>query len=384
MQQTVYGEQLLKAAETHCLSDSGRKFVVDTVARYHLTRNCKTSSEVVEDLSTVICGLFKKESKETYYIPKAKNRGNPAGKLYSRINYIKQSERKRDQKEKHHISTDNDLDNEQLLPEVATALAWLEINRFPWATVLSQWELSFPARKADLRQFSKAGQLINTYPHLSNECGYQLLDIEYRKLGLGNPTEPSKKWNSLFEPIAKYISKYAKDPSAKDLSYALRNNELSIDCRLLNLLLALNTVLIPVKASKGFKPTVATGQAETFLLVDNKDQALTELEKTIQIYEEQRFAIAPKLIVVGENLTAATGECLVVYKDIIYNLPTIVRGVDVLLKLQIVLGLPVAKFSKLVWVFIEQFVYEVPSNYGGYLCINKLIQFLNSQSENQR
>lgn len=176
LQRTIYGKQLLQTADTHCLSDSGRKLVVDTVARYHLTLNRKTSAEAVEDLSEVIVGLFTKEKKETYYIPKAKNRGNPAGKLYSRINYIKQSERKRDQKEKQHTAPNsNDCDSADVLPEVASSLAWLELNSSPWATVLTQWEISFPARKFSLRQFSKSSQLINSYPHLKTKCGYQLV-----------------------------------------------------------------------------------------------------------------------------------------------------------------------------------------------------------------
>ncbi|XP_021711580.1 uncharacterized protein LOC110679873 [Aedes aegypti] len=317
---------------------------------------------------------------ETYYIPKAKNRGNPAGKLYSRINYIKQSERKRDQKEKQHTAPNsNDCDSADVLPEVASSLAWLELNSSPWATVLTQWEISFPARKFSLRQFSKSSQLINSYPHLKTKCGYQLLDIDYRLLRLGSPGELLKKWDSLFEPIARYVNKNAKDPSAKDLSLALRDNTLSIGCRLLHLLRALNTVLIPVKASTGFKPTVATGQQDTFLLVESKDRALVELDKVVQIYEEQHFSVPPKLIVIGNSLTTAAEECMVAYKDILYILPTIVRGIDVLAKLQIVLGLPVSKYSKLVWVFIEQFVYGVASDHGGYLCINKLVQFLNAQ-----
>lgn len=113
---------------------------------------------------------------ETYYMPKASSRSNPAGKLYSRINYIKQSERKRDQREQEHISNNStQRDNENILPEVASAIAWLEINKFPWTAVLSQWEVSFPARQSALRQFSKANHLFKTYPHLTEQFGYQLV-----------------------------------------------------------------------------------------------------------------------------------------------------------------------------------------------------------------
>ncbi|XP_058447179.1 uncharacterized protein LOC131427739 isoform X2 [Malaya genurostris] len=372
LEQTVFGKQLLESAGTHPLSNCGRKLVVDTVAKYHLNQNRKTSAEVVDDLSEVIFGLFRKERKDTYYIPKAKSRCNPAGKLYSRINYIKQSERKRDLEEQQHVSRKNgDIRNVEHPSEVTLALEWLDINKFPWTTVLTQWEISFSARKVDLRQYSKFIQIIKNYPHLGEEFGYQLLDIDYRKLELGNPTDPSKKWNSMFESVAIYVNKNAKDCTAKSLSQALQNSELSQ---------ALNTVLIPVKASKDFKPTVATSQAETFLLAGNKENAFIALSRTLKIYEEYNFPIPPKILIIGNSLDTAVNECMVVYEDIIYTLPTIVRGIDVLLKLHIVLGLLVAKISKLVWIFIEQFVYGVPSEHGGYLAINNLIQFLNSQT----
>lgn len=63
LQQTEFGKKLLKTVETHCLSDDGRKLVVDIVARYHISLNRKTSSAAVEDLSEVIIELFKKETK---------------------------------------------------------------------------------------------------------------------------------------------------------------------------------------------------------------------------------------------------------------------------------------------------------------------------------
>lgn len=173
--------------------------------------------------------------------------------------------------------------------------------------------------------------------------------------------------------------KNAKDPSSKELVRIIQDSQIETDYRLLHTLLALNTVLIPVKAAKGFKPTVATAQADTFLLVKSKRDVLAELDKSIKVYEEQQIPIPPKLIVVGDNITSITGECFVIYKSIVYELQSIVRGVDVLVKLRIILGLPVAKLSKLVWIFTEQFVYSVPSDHGEYLCVNKLIDFLKKQ-----
>lgn len=149
----------------------------------------------------------------------------------------------------------------------------------------------------------------------------------------------------------------------------------------MQLLLVLNTVLIPVKASKGFKPTVAVAQSDTFLLARSIDLGRIELGKTLEIYDRQKIPVAPKLIAIGETVETVSGVCIVAYKGIEYQLPTITKGIDVLLKLQIVLGLPVSRLSKLVWIFIEKFVYNTDPPEGGYLAVNKLLDYLRNQPQ---
>lgn len=239
-----------------------------------------------------------------------------------------------------------------------------------------QWELSFPARRSELRKFNKTDPIITTYPHLSEEFGHQLLDIDYRLLGFGNPTVPLKKWSDLFEPIIPYLDKYARDPSSKDLIQAISNLELSTDTRVLNLLLALSTVLIPVKAARGFKPTIATAQGDTFVLVKLTDEISTAFRNCQTINDEQGLPSCPKLIVLGESLTTVTGQCFVVYKNLEYSLKSIARGVDVLIKLHLILDTPLSKLSKLIWVFIGQYLYKVESKHGRYLSVNRLIDHL--------
>lgn len=68
--QTIYGKQVLQNGATHTLSDPGRRLVVDTVARYHLQQNRKSSSEAISDLSDVIIEVFKEEAKVN--IPRVK------------------------------------------------------------------------------------------------------------------------------------------------------------------------------------------------------------------------------------------------------------------------------------------------------------------------
>ncbi|XP_065078406.1 uncharacterized protein LOC135701518 [Ochlerotatus camptorhynchus] len=320
--------------------------------------------------------------KDTYYLPKA-DRSNPGGKVFSRINYIKQSERQRAKRDKEHFApiAEGDIESQELSAEVEAAVQWLTVNTAPWTTVIALWEVSYHARKRYLKQYSRAQKLIDDYPQLREKFGFQLLDIDFRKLSLGKPTDHSRKWETLFEPIARYASKHGKDSSTKRLIEGLRNPTFSTDVHLLQLLHVLSTVLVPVKASKGFKPTVTVAQSDTFLLASNIELGRIKLKETLEIYDKQKIPVVPKLIVIGEALETACGVCFVVYKAIEYQLPTITKGIDVLLKLHIVFGLPVSRLSKLVWIFIEKFVYNSEPLQGGYLAVNKLVDYLRNQPQ---
>ncbi|XP_062537517.1 uncharacterized protein LOC134205869 [Armigeres subalbatus] len=67
LSESLFGKQILKASETLSLSNAGRKFVVDTVAKFHINQGRKTSGEILGDYSDAIIVLFRKESKVRNY-----------------------------------------------------------------------------------------------------------------------------------------------------------------------------------------------------------------------------------------------------------------------------------------------------------------------------
>lgn len=145
--------------------------------------------------------------------------------------------------------------------------------------------------------------------------------------------------------------------------------------RLPAVLLGLNTVLIPVKAAAGFKPTITTAQDDTFLFCKTNEDVNVALDKLRALWDEQGTPATAKLVILGEDYRHVSGNCLVVYKDLRYNLPNIARGIDVLIKLTVVLGLPISKISTLVWLFVQKHVYEIECT-NTYVCIAKLSEYL--------
>lgn len=137
------------------------------------------------------------------------------------------------------------------------------------------------------------------------------------------------------------------------------------------LLRALCTVLAPVKAAQGFKPTIPLAQDEVFLLTNSREQALSELRS--------QPPAAPKLVIIGSDLPEVTGECVVVFRSLEYSCSGILRGIDIVVKMRAVLGLPYPAATKLVWLFIERFFYGLNPVGSSYMAINKLIGFLDRE-----
>lgn len=152
------------------------------------------------------------------------------------------------------------------------------------------------------------------------------------------------------------------------------------DARIPAVLLVLSTVLIPVKAASGFKPTIATAQADTVLFETNINQAQENYHQAVVDSEQNGNPIFPKLVVFAEHVSSPNNGCMVVYKHLQYKLNNISRGVDVFHKLTTVLKIPVSKISKLVWIFIGHYFYGIP-NKNTYRNIEKLFEFLKKEQQ---
>lgn len=158
--------------------------------------------------------------------------------------------------------------------------------------------------------------------------------------------------------------------SCQIIELYLYSRYLIADVRIIHLLKALHTVLILVKAGRNFKPTVPVAQDDTFILAATKESGLTDLSKLLVIYGNQKIPVPPKLIVEGESMLNITGKFWVIYKSLQYKLTSVARGIDVLLKLQ------------LLWIFLEKFLYGSSPADGDYLTINKLTTYLDNQNSN--
>ncbi|XP_058443690.1 uncharacterized protein LOC131425651 [Malaya genurostris] len=381
LSESLTGNDILKLAKVGPLSERRQLELAGILAQWHLQNKKKLVENDLRKYAQVITILLKYEKEDTYFLPRNGDKKNPGGKIYNKICNLKTKFRKRKIDDLNHlqkysnsgnIRQDNSFELNQ--GTAWEALEWLNHNDGPWSTVLDMWKASFSLRKIYIGKPNAKENLIedNLWRFLLSEYGYQLIDIDYQFLKSNRATE---KWDHLLAVAGKYIRERSIDDSSCKLVDIFSNSTEAKDLRICALLLSLNCVLHPQKVTVSYKPTVLNGQNDTVLFANSDDEAKVKLAAVYTQYQSYRIPLTPKLIFFGTQ-ASLTGVFRVYYGDLFYTLPSASRAVDVYIKLCEVLALKHSKISKLIWLFVQHYIYDldIPERYAS---IDRLVQFLN-------
>ncbi|KXJ78167.1 hypothetical protein RP20_CCG005450 [Aedes albopictus] len=136
---------------------------------------------------------------EAYYVARGGQRKNHGGRLYNHISNLRQK---------------------------ATKRAWLERNSKPWGAVLDKWAASFVTRKNLLAKPNSGPELLKLYRMYSDECGYQLIESDFKSLAVGN-SDGDNKWNFVLPSLVAHLSRTYKDDLSKAVTEHLKSSGLS-------------------------------------------------------------------------------------------------------------------------------------------------------------
>ncbi|XP_065086695.1 uncharacterized protein LOC135708506 [Ochlerotatus camptorhynchus] len=199
------------------------------------------------------------------------------------------------------------------------------------------------------------------------------IDVDFRLMyGIDDGV---KKWNLAFPKLVKYLDRPYKDDFSKNILECLTSPESDLDVKTCAVLLLLNNVLKPTKVTRKFKPSILAAQEEIILFAASNDLATGVFTKFNEDYSKYGFQPVPKLIFIGEGIGSLEGEFQVRFQDFSYRFDSASRAIDVLVKFCGVFGLEHSRISRLVWLFISAFFYNVPVQ-EQYECINSLKAYL--------
>lgn len=120
-------------------------------------------------------------------------------------------------------------------------------------------------------------------------------------------------------------------------------------------------MLQPPRINKVKKPTIADSQQDFALHILNINNLESAIENMIAEHRQNNQPIQPKLIVVGAD-SSTLQEFYVFFNNIKYKFPTFRKALDVVIKLMFVFNLEYPIVSKLVWLFIQEYFYEIPNS----------------------
>ena len=101
---------------------------------------------------------------------------------------------------------------------VQESIEWLTANEVPWDLVLYHWEITSKKRCDDLKQSEDKNltNIFNSWKLYDHVHGYELIDIDFKRLKLTNVTLTIEIWNTFFNTLKININE--KDETAVSLN----------------------------------------------------------------------------------------------------------------------------------------------------------------------
>lgn len=123
----------------------------------------------------------------------------------------------------------------------------------------------------------------------------------------------------------------------------------------------LHAVILPPRLSNTCKPSISDAQHDMIIHlnnINNIQQKLDELRE-VAIYEKVR--VQPKIIAIGDTIENLK-EFYIYLDGNRYKVPTLVSAIDLVIKCCFVFNLEYSAKSKYVWIFLQEYIYEIPLN----------------------
>ncbi|XP_070073390.1 uncharacterized protein [Drosophila takahashii] len=303
-------------------------------------------------------------SEETYFI---KNFGKkPGGLLYSKIYNLKAKAKKQSAVQLSGTSNDEntcpnptDLNDDKVI----TCKQWLMFNIEPRREVDEKWDLTFEWRQSFLSTTATLSAILEEFPILKQAFGHELIVADYQKIHSKDSDTFVAKWQE-FKSVALslFLSKIKEVQSINLLKTFSNQSEDTKDAVLLHVI---HSVLIPTKRGK----RGSSGNLKLkYTIQDSRDHfiifksSVGELQSHLKVLTDENYKIKqplqPIICCIGSSLYNFE-KYFVYISGIFYELPNILKSVEICFKIFIVLNLKYPDPCCLVWTFIQQHFFDL-------------------------
>ncbi|XP_075147169.1 uncharacterized protein LOC142221346 isoform X2 [Haematobia irritans] len=352
LKKTVKGQLVLTYQEKNgCLDSRNQTSLTHCIVDNYIASGRKMQYSEMRRWANEISKVFPKETPEFYFMERKKGKKNPSGKLFSRwANTIKL--------ENKTFPTTQESDVDDVDGDAFEKKCWLANNCTPWEKVKQFWLDTWCLRS---KYKGSLSNLLADWPRYNDFQGYELVDIDFDRMHPGMGNRLFLKLDSFKKKILPVLATEVKDQASRELLLSkLGEKNLSNDSIYAVVLLLLHAVLQPQRLTKTHKPTIADAQSEFIMLVTTPNDVMPTIETNIQEYASRKQSLQPHIIAVGEDISNMSA--FYVYCDgLKWKCSTLMKCVDVIIKLSYVFQIGYSHNSKQVWVFLEQYFFELKS-----------------------
>ncbi|KXJ78779.1 hypothetical protein RP20_CCG002988 [Aedes albopictus] len=388
----------------HCLDLNHRKHLAHTIVDYYMANQKYFSLADMARFAELIADRFPPEISITYFNPRntSVNKKHPSGMLYDRFHNRK---RKSVTPIGNTPATNASFQSQQKLAALQlsdsdirrldSSKSWLRNNRAPGDQVLKQWNHTVLLRLRSIQHDKDKNKstVFSEWPRYLDEDGYLLVnmfgkiidsvlkckitfqvDADFKYL-FEKSNEQGKlfdEWEWFCEVFLEYLlSADVKDIYSRQLISSLEEGDCSQ---------AFHGLIKPVRTSTKKRPTILQAQIDTCYICETEEEFTETLDSQRQELESSGVQFSPRIFALG---SIDNFECFyVVTNKLRYKLPSLVRCLDVVLKLKFTLDLQFPESSELFWAFISGYFYDIEyTQKSKNTQILQLIAYLKSRTE---
>lgn len=107
------------------------------------------------------------------------------------------------------------------------------------------------------------------------------------------------------------------------------------------------------------KPSISDAQNDMMTHLVNLNNFKQKEDELQELAIKEGLKLQPKIFVVGESISNLT-EFYVYLSGMLYRVNSLLKAVDLVLKICFVFNLEYSPKSKYVWIFLQEFFYEIP------------------------
>ncbi|XP_060868106.1 uncharacterized protein LOC132943234 isoform X2 [Metopolophium dirhodum] len=356
------------------LNESCRTLLVEIIINDLIKRNQTMTINLSNDIANAILLSFPSEIKDVYFLRDVSCKA-PKGKLYSKYFNtmkklqsvgLKSTSKTYENNKKILCRSEDRLDYSlEMEPESEDLCASLQDLDLTWPEIETIWKKTNNFRLQYIKNNNTAS-IFKKWIQFTQPMGYKLVEIDFCHM-YSNFKNLSAKFERKSSLLLKIFDERIKDNASKILLNQLKESpDLCENGKNLVIFYLMHSLFVPssrkiTRDDNGKKSVIKYSikdSQNTFII---EASTPLELEVIIEKLKKQENNIQPCILVVGSLLNPK--QIIVYFDDVKYKLFSVFKAIDICFKLFHVFNLEYPYESSNVWLFLQNYFYEINTKY---------------------